>query len=131
MSCSRHPDVAESFTCPRCGSFGCAECERRGELNAAPMCPACWARYAAAAQTAARGGTGLQTAGLVLGVVSIIPCCPIAIVSFVLNVAAIILAKEPPARDVRWRPVLGLVLTVVWAFAQVALYYVFQSAAAR
>jgi hypothetical protein len=35
------------------------------------------------------------------------------------------MAKEPPARDVRWRPILGLVLSLVFPVLQVigfALY---------
>jgi hypothetical protein len=53
--------------------------------------------------------------GLVLGVLCILPCCPLFIVSLVVNIAAIVLAREPPLREVRWRPITGLALTLgIW-----------------
>jgi hypothetical protein len=128
MNCAKHPELAASFTCPRCGSFGCVDCERRSAMEAPPICPSCWARQGAAPPPSS-GRTVLPTVGLVLGVASIIPCCPIAIVSLIVNAIAIVLAKEPAARAVRWRAVLGLVLSIVFGFLQalfIAFYQVFQ-----
>jgi hypothetical protein len=84
------------------------DCERRAQMDSAPVCPACWARQ----PTSAPASTVLQTTGLVLGVLSIVPCCPLFVVSIVVNIAGIVLAKEPPARDVRWKPITGLLLTL-------------------
>ena len=122
--CARHPDSVASFTCPRCGTFSCVECERRATPDSPPICPACWAKLPNATQTA--GGTGLQTAGLILGIASVIPCCPLALVSTVVNVIAIIQAKNPPARDVRWKPILGLCLSLGFMVLQVLFYAFFQ-----
>jgi hypothetical protein len=125
--CATHSGSAASFTCPRCGAFGCVDCERRVTADTAPFCPACWAREAR--PVAAQGsGTALQTTALVLGIVSIIPCCPLSIASLVVGIFALVYAKEPPARDVRWRPIVGIGLTVVFGLAQVAF---FASMAAR
>lgn len=121
--CARHLDSATSFTCPRCGTFGCVECERRPGLDAAPMCPACWAL---SAQTTAVPTGGLQNAGLVVGLLSIIPCCPLALASLVLNVIAIV--KSP--REHRWKPIVGICITVVVSVLQVlfvAFYQVFST----
>ena len=129
-SCAQHRDAIASFTCQRCGNFGCVECERRADNASAPLCPRCWALEAQQRASASRGGTGLQTAGLVLGIASIIPCCPLALASLVVNVIAIVNASAPPARDVRWRPIVGLVLTLGFGVLQVlfvALYQVFQT----
>lgn len=119
--CAQHPEALASETCTRCGKFICTDCERRAEINASPMCPGCWALAARNAATHAKGGTALQTTGLVLGVLSVIPftVCLFAPVSLVVNVIAIAKAKHPPARDVRWRPIAGLVLTALGFVLQV------------
>lgn len=119
--CARHPDLAASFTCPRCGSFACVDCERRATLDAAPVCPACWSvsRQATAAPSGA-----LQTAGLVVGVLSLFPCCPLALASLVLNLVALVQAT----RENRWKPILGMSITIVVTVLQVlfvAFYQVF------
>ena len=113
-SCARHPSVAASFTCPRCGTYACVDCERRPRLEAAPLCPSCWALNA---QTRAVPSGGLQTAGLVMGAVSILPCCPLALVSLVLNVIALVKST----RENRWKPIVGLSLTLAFSVLQVAL----------
>jgi hypothetical protein len=115
--CARHPDAATSFTCPRCGTFGCVDCERRPSMDAAPLCPACWALNA---QTAAQPSGELQTAGLVVGLLSIIPCCPLALASLVLNVIAIIKST----RENRWKPLVGISVTIAISVLQV-LFIVF------
>jgi hypothetical protein len=80
------------------------------------MCPACWElRSRSVTTNQARGsGTSLQTAGLVLGVLSLVPMClAVQLASLILNIIAWTKAKEPPASYVRWRPQLGLALTLV------------------
>jgi hypothetical protein len=79
------------------------------------MCPACWElRGRNVTVNQAQGGTGLQTTGLVLGFISLIPMCvAVQIASLVLNIIALMKAKEPPARRVRWQPITGLILTVI------------------
>lgn len=80
------------------------------------MCPACWELRLRRVETnQGRGsGTALQTSGLVLGVIALVPMCvAFQIASLIVNIIAIVKAKEPPARLVRWRPITGLVLTVV------------------
>lgn len=113
--CARHPASVVTFTCPRCGTFGCVECERRPTLEAAPLCPACWAL---AAQTAAPPTGALQTAGLVVGVLSFIPCCPITIASLVVNVVALV--KSP--REHRWKPITGICISLVFGLLQVLFF---------
>ena len=80
------------------------------------MCPACWALRSQRVETnQGRGsGTTLQTAGLVLGVIALVPMCiAVQIASLIINIVALVKAKEPPASLVRWRPITGLVLTAV------------------
>jgi predicted RNA-binding Zn-ribbon protein involved in translation (DUF1610 family) len=120
--CAKHPDATVSFTCPRCGAFGCVDCERRPTLDAAPLCPACWKL---AAPRPAADGT-LQTAGLVVGVASILPCCPLAMASLVINVIALVKATK----EHRWKPLVGLAITVLVSVLQVlffALYGIFST----
>jgi hypothetical protein len=119
--CARHPDSAARFTGPRCGSFACVDCERRASLDAAPVCPACWplSRQATQAPSGA-----LQTAGLVVGVLSLFPCCPLAHAPLVLDQVALVQAT----RENRWKPILGMSITVVVTVLQVlfvAFYQVF------
>ena len=51
-----------------------------------------------------------------MGVVSIFPCCPLAVVSLALNVIALIQAT----REQRWKPIVGLSITVLVILLQVA-----------
>jgi hypothetical protein len=90
------------------------------------MCPACWELRSrnVTVNQARDSGTRLQTAGLVLGVISLIPmsmCVAVQIASLILNIVAWTKAKEPPASRVRWRPQLGLVLTLVGLTLRVLL----------
>jgi hypothetical protein len=80
------------------------------------MCPACWAlRHQRVETHQGRGSsTALQTTGLVLGVIALIPMCvAVQIASLIVNIIALVRAKEPPASLVRWRPITGLVLTAL------------------
>jgi hypothetical protein len=108
-TCGAHPDVPATWVCERCGTFVCGACERRVRPDAKPMCPACWemrARKVPAAE--ATSSTRLQTAGMVIGLISILPIPVLQIASLVLNIIAIVRAKEGAARAARWRPIVGL-----------------------
>jgi hypothetical protein len=61
----------------------------------------------------------LETAGLVLGVASIIPCCPIALASLIVN--GIALSKA--TKEHRWKPLLGggISLTMLAILALIAV----------
>jgi hypothetical protein len=61
----------------------------------------------------ARQATRLQTAALVIGILSVLPIWPLMVGAVVVGIAGIVKAKEPPARDVRWRPILGLCIASV------------------
>lgn len=80
------------------------------------MCPVCWALNA---QTAAPPSGQLQTAGLIAGVIAIFPCCPITLASLVLNTIALIKS----ARSSRWKPAVGLCLTLVGGFIQLFIVF--------
>lgn len=78
------------------------------------MCPACWdLRFQRVEANQGRSsGTALQTTGLVLGGIALIPMCvAFQLAALIVNIIAIVKAKEPPASLVRWRPITGLVLT--------------------
>lgn len=113
--CARHPDSPTTFTCPRCGAFGCVDCERRPSLDAPPMCPACWALRA---QTTTPNSGALQTAGLIVGAIAIIPCCPLSFASLVLNVIALVKSTS----ENRWKPIVGMCITFVGFVLQLLLF---------
>ncbi len=117
--CALHPSAPASFTCPRCGTFACVECERRPSLEALPSCPSCWAMNA---QTRVAPSGALQTAGLVVGAISIFPCCPLALASVVLNVIALVQST----RENRWKPIVGLSITVAFTVLQMAFVAFYQ-----
>jgi hypothetical protein len=52
--------------------------------------------------------TRLQTVALVLGILSLVPLWPLMVGAVIVGIMGIVKAKEPPARDVRWRPIVGL-----------------------
>lgn len=87
------------------------------------MCPACWnLRSRSVTANQAKSGTGLQSAGLLLGVLSLVPMCLVVqAASLVLNIIAIVKAKEPPASTKRWQPITGLTLTVIGLILTVAM----------
>jgi hypothetical protein len=55
--CARHPEVASTFTCDRCGRFGCGACAAGGGL-----CNECFVRESV------RPASALAKVGLALGV---------------------------------------------------------------
>jgi hypothetical protein len=78
------------------------------------MCPACWGLRARTVtpQKETDPNKALLTAGLVLGVISLVPgCLALQIGSLIVNTVALVRARQPPARDLRWRAILGLCLT--------------------
>lgn len=80
------------------------------------MCPACWELRASKVQPQQQKDSNvtLVNAGLALGVVSLIPgCLAIQLGALVVNSIALVRARQPPARELRWRAALGLCLTGV------------------
>jgi hypothetical protein len=88
------------------------------------MCPSCWelrSRSAAALNTTGNGSR-LQTVGLVMGVVALVPGCWILqIISIIVNIVAIAKAKGDKARKARRRPIAGLVLSGIGLIVTIAL----------
>ena len=121
--CGRHPEALTTFTCPRCGTFGCVDCERRSTLDGAPICPSCW--KLAAVNAPAENGS-LQLAGLIVGLISILPCCPLSLISLGLNGIAIARSNK----EHRWKPLVGLGVTLLGVLLQV-LYVVFSQIFSR
>ena len=124
--CAWHPENAASWLCGRCGSFMCPACEQRVRPNALPMCPACWelrSRVASAQPKTKGSGTALQTTGLVLGLFALLPIPALQIASVITNIVGIAKAKEPPALNVRWRPMVGLSLTGVGLVISFLLFF--------
>ncbi len=127
--CAVHVETPAAWACERCGTFVCVACERRARDAAVPLCPPCWDLRARAIETNALGArTRLHTAGLVLGVLSVVPfftlvlggwssvpflllALPLQIASLAVNITAIARAKESGTRERRGRPIVGLVLT--------------------
>ena len=72
----------------------------------------------ASPQAFAKPSSQLQTAGLVVGAISLIPCLPIAFASVVLNVIAIIKST----REHRWKPIVGLCITLSVVVLQVLFF---------
>lgn len=114
--CSKHHEAGVSFTCPRCGSFGCVECERRRTLDATPLCPSCWPVSGPAGPDGA-----LQTAGLVVALVSLVPCWPVALASVALNVIALVKATKANRR----KALVGLGVSLLAVALQVLFYVLY------
>ena len=57
-----------------------------------------------------------------LGCLSLLPIWFLQLISLVVNIVAIVKAKQSPAREVRWRPVTGLVLTLVGVAGMVVFF---------
>ena len=58
-----------------------------------------------------------------VGVLSIVPCCPFTFLSFVVNVIALIKST----RENRWKPLVALIITLVMGLMQLffTLYSIF------
>jgi hypothetical protein len=112
--CPVHPSAKATFLCPRCGKFGCAQCEHRTRPDAQPICTACWELRAKVVEPEQRQSkTRMQTTALVLGCVSCLPIPALMIASLVVCIMALVKAKEPESKAVRWKPALGLAITLL------------------
>lgn len=106
--CALHEGAAAAWACQRCGTFVCAQCERRTRPEAPPLCPTCWELRAKSVQGQAtteskRGEVG----GLVIGVLSFLH--PLVMVgSLVVNVREL---RKGRGGERRWMNVTGLALT--------------------
>jgi predicted small integral membrane protein len=89
------------------------------------MCPACWELRAVKVPDQKSSTTGLQTASLVLGCISLLPIPLLQLASIIIGIVALVKAREGPARAARRRPIIGLCLTGVglmwWVLAIVAV----------
>lgn len=111
--CAYHPEAAALYVCHRCGNFFCEDCARRTRPEAVPLCKSCWElRDQKVKPNKEYSATRLQTAGLVLGCFCILPIPVLIVASLVVNVIAIVKATDGPAREVRWRPIVGLCVTL-------------------
>ena len=111
--CANHPMVDALYVCHRCGNFFCEECARRTRPEAVPLCKNCWELRDQKVQPIKEySATRLQTAGLVMGCFCILPIPVLILGSLVVNIMAIAKATDGPARAVRWRPIVGLCVTL-------------------
>jgi len=122
-TCATHAEAPATWTCNRCGSFMCAACERRTRPEARPMCPNCWdLRSRNVTENQGRSGANLQVIGLVLGVLSLIPMCvAVQIASLVVNIVALVKARQFPPGHPRWQAITGLSLTLLGLVATVVI----------
>ena len=112
--CAYHPTVDAIYVCHRCGHFFCEDCARRTRPEAVPLCKSCWQlRDQKVKPIKEYSATRMQTAGLVMGCCCVLPIPVLILASLIVNVIAIVKAKEGPAREVRWRPIVGLCMTGV------------------
>lgn len=111
-TCAYDPSEA-SWTCERCGNFFCEPCARRTRPEAFPLCKSCWdARSKFVDLRKSESRTNLQTAGLVLGVLSLIPFPVFQLASIIVNVLGISRAREGTPRAHRWKNIVGLVISL-------------------
>ncbi|MBS2028606.1 MAG: hypothetical protein JST54_11940 [Deltaproteobacteria bacterium] len=122
--CAQHPGNEAAWICPRCGAFMCQSCERRTRPDAQPMCPACWGfrTEAVGPQKPEKVSTALQTSGLVLGCIAVLPLPGLQIAALIVTVLGIARAKQPETLAVRWRSVTGLCLTGLGLLVDVIFY---------
>ena len=124
-SCAVHAGLPARFICPRCGSFMCPDCERRTRPDAVPMCVGCWGvreQKVGPIAAADKPSTALQTAGLVVGAIAMLPLPGVQIAALVLTIMGIVRVKSPEARAVRWRSVTGLCLVGVGLIVDVVVF---------
>jgi len=122
--CALHPLSRAAWVCPRCGAFMCGACERRTRPDAVPMCAGCWEVRTrnVGEPRAEKASTALQTGGLVLGAASLLPLPTVQFASVVIGIIGLVLARTEAARKVRWRPIVGLCLTLVGVGIDVLVY---------
>lgn len=116
-TCALHPGVVAEWTCQRCGTFVCRDCERRTRPDAQPLCPKCWElRERSIGKQETTDNEKGAIAGFVLGLVSVFhPLLMIA--SLIVNIRALI-KKSGGAR--KWMHTAGLIATgvamLIWFF---------------
>ena len=112
--CASHPSAAATFSCPRCGSFMCVECERRTRPEAIPLCPKCWdLRAKVTVPQDNDRSQRMQSLGFGLGIASILPIWPIVLGSIIINIISLTRAKEGVLREKRWKSIAGLSISVI------------------
>lgn len=122
-ACALHAGVAAKFTCPRCGAFGCGECERRARPDAHPMCPECWARRTeAVASNTKTSEMMLPNATLALGILSLVPLVWPAWIG-VFIVGSVALARLPAGHPGRARAALGMAIAPAGVITTAIAFY--------
>lgn len=104
----------------------CPDCERRTRPDAVPMCVGCWGvreQKVGPMGAAEKPSTALQTAGLVVGAIAMLPLPGVQIAALVLTIMGIVRVKSPEARAVRWRSVAGLCLVGVGLVVDVVVFF--------
>ena len=111
--CAYHPQLSAVHVCHRCGNFFCEDCARRTRPEAIPLCKSCWElRGQKVEPYKVHSETRLQSAGLVIGCICIVPIPALILASLVVNGIAIARATDGAAREVRWKPIVGLCVTL-------------------
>ena len=126
-ACAQHAGVPATFTCPRCGAFGCEDCERRTRPNAHAMCPDCWERRSEIAEKNTRTNEMmLPNVALGLGVLALVPLIwPAGVGALIVSSVALNRLEAPhPGRK---RATIGLALGAVGLVVSVASYAVLLS----
>jgi hypothetical protein len=77
------------------------------------MCGACWALRQRTVKPQSTRGTALQTAGLVFGVLALIPNYFFQVFALIVCLIGLFTANDEDAKKARWRPIVGLVLTAI------------------
>ncbi|HYV49096.1 MAG TPA: DUF4190 domain-containing protein [Myxococcaceae bacterium] len=115
--CAHHPEVASTFTCDRCGRFGCASCEGGGGL-----CTECFVRSSAGSSSA------LAKVGLALGMLgtcTLLPGVAALFIGFVER-RRIAEGRSPPtglplargAIILGWVSIAGMGAVALWALSR-------------
>lgn len=113
-ACARHPELAASARCVRCGNFMCDACTRQLSLSAA-VCADCHERYREQRESYLRAESRLRSAGLIAQTASVLS-------AVVLVVGGLWLASDPGLKA----------LLMVWpGFALWTLLYWFAGGAMR
>lgn len=118
--CAAHRGVKADWTCQRCGSFVCTQCERRTRPDAPPLCPQCWVLREQAVQVQqAKDSSRMQSVGLGLGIFSIHPL--VIIPSLIVNIRELMRGTGGTRL---WMNKVGLGLTLLFTLAYLGLFLV-------
>ena len=96
--CAEHPDVPATFECPRCGDYGCRDCERRVTPAAMPICASCWSqREKESAVVEAKQRLYFPKVALWIGLGALVPCVwPLQVGGIILGIVALARAGGDP-----------------------------------